>query len=82
MLPDGAWLLQHEATLQQLFGLLVLAHYRTTPLDFRLLLDAPNLRTLILRQGEAVAGVALLSAEGGFDPAMSHEIWAGRRRPF
>ncbi|MEJ2694507.1 MAG: GNAT family N-acetyltransferase [Candidatus Thiodiazotropha sp.] len=81
MLPDGAWLLRHEATLQQLFGLLVLAHYRTTPLDFRLLLDAPNLQTLLLRHGEAVAGVALLSAEGGFDPAMSHQIWAGRRRP-
>jgi tRNA(Met) cytidine acetyltransferase len=79
--PDSAWLLQHETALQQLFGLLVLAHYRTTPLDFRLLLDAPNLRTLLLRDGSTIVGVALLSAEGGFDPDLAREIWAGHRRP-
>jgi tRNA(Met) cytidine acetyltransferase len=79
--PDTAWLLDHEPLLQQLFGLLVLAHYRTTPLDFRLLLDAPNLRTLLLHYRNQVVGVALLSAEGGFDPQLAHEIWAGRRRP-
>lgn len=79
--PDTAWLLAHEPLLQQLFGLLVLAHYRTTPLDFRLLLDAPNLRTLLLRHRDQVVGVALLSTEGGFDPQLAHEIWAGRRRP-
>lgn len=79
--PDGAWLLEHEAALQQLFGLLVLAHYRTTPLDFRLLLDAPNLDTLLLRHGSEVIGVALLSTEGGFKPEISRAIWGGRRRP-
>jgi tRNA(Met) cytidine acetyltransferase len=79
--PDTAWLLAHEPLLQQLFGLLVLAHYRTTPLDFRLLLDAPNLSTLLLRHRDQVVGVALLSTEGGFDPQLAHEIWAGRRRP-
>jgi tRNA(Met) cytidine acetyltransferase len=79
--PDAAWLLAHESILQQLFGLLVLAHYRTSPLDFRLLLDAPNLSTLLLRHRERVVGVALLSSEGGFNPDLSHEIWAGRRRP-
>jgi tRNA(Met) cytidine acetyltransferase len=79
--PDTAWLLAHEPLLQQLFGLLVLAHYRTTPLDFRLLLDAPNLSTLLLRHRDQVVGVALLSSEGGFDPQLAHEIWAGRRRP-
>jgi tRNA(Met) cytidine acetyltransferase len=79
--PDSAWLLQHESVLQQLFGLLVLAHYRTTPLDFRLLLDAPNLRTLLLCHDRQVVGVALLSAEGGFDPPLAQEIWSGQRRP-
>ncbi len=81
ILPDGAWLLEHETALKQLFGLLVLAHYRTTPLDFRLLLDAPNLSTLLLRHGSEIAGVALLSAEGGFDAETSQQIWAGHRRP-
>ncbi len=79
--PDAAWLLQHEEALQQIFGLLVQAHYRTTPVDFRLLLDAPNLHCLLLRHGDAVAGVALLSREGEFEPELSREIWAGRRRP-
>lgn len=80
-LPDSGWLANHETTLQQLFGLLVLAHYRTTPLDLRLLLDAPKLQTLLLRQGDAVVGAALLSDEGGFDDELCREIWAGRRRP-
>ncbi len=81
LLPGREDLLADEGMLRQLFGLLVLAHYRTTPLDLRLLLDAPNLQTLLLRHGDAVVGAALLSREGGFDPALAREIWAGRRRP-
>ena len=79
--PDSHWLLQHESALRQLFGLLVLAHYRTSPRDLRLLLDAPNLQTLLLRQGENIAGAALVSIEGGFDKQLSQAIWAGQRRP-
>jgi tRNA(Met) cytidine acetyltransferase len=79
--PEPAWLMQNEAALQQLFGLLVQAHYRTTPIDFRLLLDAPNLQCLLLRHHSAVVGVALLCREGEFNPGMAREIWAGRRRP-
>jgi tRNA(Met) cytidine acetyltransferase len=81
LIPDSDWLLQHEKVLQQLFGLLVLAHYRTSPRDLRLLLDAPNLQILLLRQGEEIAGAALVSMEGGFDSELSREIWAGNRRP-
>jgi len=76
-----AQLLAHEEELQQLFGLLVLAHYRTTPLDLQHLLDGPNLRILLLRQGDAVVGVALLALEGGFDETLAAQIWAGYRRP-
>lgn len=76
-----ARLLQNEEELQQLFGLLVLAHYRTTPLDLRHLLDGPNLQILLLRQGSALAGVALLAAEGNFEKALAAQIWAGYRRP-
>ena len=79
--PDSRWLLHHESTLRQLFGLLVLAHYRTTPKDLRLLLDAPNLQTLLLRHGENIAGAALVSIEGGFDSQLAQAIWAGERRP-
>ncbi|MEJ2591741.1 MAG: GNAT family N-acetyltransferase, partial [Candidatus Thiodiazotropha sp.] len=80
-LPERRQLPHDESVLSQIFGLLVLAHYRTTPLDFRLLLDAPNLQPMLLRHRDAVAGVALLAAEGGFDKDLSEEIWAGRRRP-
>jgi tRNA(Met) cytidine acetyltransferase len=81
LMPDANWLLQHEPLLQQLFGLLVLAHYRTTPLDLRLLLDAPNLKTLLLCHRGSVVGAALLSVEGEFDTHLAQDIWAGRRRP-
>jgi tRNA(Met) cytidine acetyltransferase len=80
-IPERQRLLKNEADLGQIFGLLVLAHYRTTPLDFRLLLDAPNLRLILLRHRGAVAGVALLAAEGDFDASMCEQIWSGRRRP-
>lgn len=80
-MPDRRLLPDNEGDLSQIFGLLVLAHYRTTPLDFRLLLDAPNLRLILLRHRGAVAAVALLAVEGGFDASLCEEIWAGRRRP-
>ncbi len=80
-IPEPESLSKNEDDLKQIFGLLVLAHYRTTPLDLRLLLDGPNLTTVLLRDGDAVAGVALLATEGGFDKALADQIWAGHRRP-
>ncbi|MCU7920726.1 MAG: GNAT family N-acetyltransferase [Candidatus Thiodiazotropha sp. (ex Epidulcina cf. delphinae)] len=79
--PSQQQLLEQERDLNQLFGLLVLAHYRTTPLDLRHLLDGPNLRIALLRYGEAVVAVALLAEEGAFSPHTAERIWAGRRRP-
>lgn len=74
-------LLADEAALQQLFGLLVLAHYRTSPLDLRHLLDGPNVSVWLMRwQGQVVAA-ALTVREGGFDSALAAEIYQGRRRP-
>lgn len=70
-----------EATLAALFGLLVIAHYRTTPTDLQRLLDAPNIEVLALRHGPHVVGAALVSTEGGFAAPLAAEIRAGRRRP-
>ncbi|MCU7890772.1 MAG: GNAT family N-acetyltransferase [Candidatus Thiodiazotropha sp. (ex Ustalcina ferruginea)] len=79
--PSQQQLLEQESDLNQLFGLLVLSHYRTTPLDLRHLLDGPNLQIALLRYGEAIVAVALLAAEGEFSAQMAEQIWAGRRRP-
>jgi len=70
-----------ETTLRQLFGLLVLAHYRTSPLDLRHLLDGPNVSVWLMRwQGQVVA-TALTVREGGFDAALAQAIYRGERRP-
>ncbi|MEN8166843.1 MAG: GNAT family N-acetyltransferase [Pseudomonadota bacterium] len=76
---DG--LAENEQDLTDLFGLLVLAHYRTTPFDLRQLLDGPNLTLFALRYRGRIVATALLAVEGGFDPATAHAIWAGYRRP-
>jgi len=74
-------LVRDEATLSELFGLLVLAHYQTRPLDLRHLLDGPNIQAHILGYGSMVAATALVAIEGGFAPDLAREVFDGRRRP-
>jgi tRNA(Met) cytidine acetyltransferase len=78
---DRDRLVDDEATLGELFGLLVLAHYRTRPYDLRHLLDGPNLSVHLARHRGHVVGCALVAAEGGFDAATARAIWKGRTRP-
>lgn len=74
-------LLNDEALLNQLFGLLVVAHYRTRPNDLRNLLDGPGLSVYVMQLEDDVVATALVATEGGFDAALVDEITAGRRRP-
>ncbi len=74
-------LFDDEASLRELFGLLVLAHYKTRPFDLRQLLDGPNLSVYLARVDGHVAAAALVAREGGFDAGAAREIAAGRRRP-
>ena len=78
---SAAELLQNESLLRQLFGLLILAHYQTSPTDLRLLLDSPDLDIWIWRDEQRLYGVALLVQEGPIDAVLAEQIWAGRRRP-
>ncbi len=78
---ERAALARDEATLSQLFGLLVLAHYRTRPLDLRHLLDGPNLTVHVARSQGHVVATALVAREGGFDGETARGVWAGRIRP-
>ncbi|MCK7582968.1 MAG: GNAT family N-acetyltransferase [Chromatiales bacterium] len=85
--PHAQWLdrdalLRDDSTLRELFGLLVLAHYQTRPLDLRMLLDGPNVRLLVLRQAGHPVGTLLVAEEGGMrDPELRAAIFRGRRRP-
>ena len=74
-------LLEQPQLMSQLVGLLTTAHYRTTPDDIRLLLDAPNMALLLARRGEVLAGAILIAREGGLDAALIEAIRQGRRRP-
>ncbi|MCO6441097.1 MAG: tRNA(Met) cytidine acetyltransferase, partial [Nitrococcus mobilis] len=78
---DRDVLVDDEPTLSELFGLLVLAHYRTTPGDLRQLLDAPGLSVWVLRHRRHVAAAALVIDEGGFPATLARAIWLGLRRP-
>ena len=78
---DRAALSRDEPALRELFGLLVTAHYRTTPSDAWRLLDAPNLSVHSLSDERGLAAVALISEEGALTPALAAEVYEGRARP-
>ncbi|MCB9594724.1 MAG: tRNA(Met) cytidine acetyltransferase [Sandaracinaceae bacterium] len=69
-----------EGLLRAIFGLLVHAHYRTTPSDLARLLDAPNLRVHALRDAGAVVGATLLALEGSLDAQTIADVHQGRVR--
>jgi tRNA(Met) cytidine acetyltransferase len=78
---DRDLLLQQPQLLEQLFGLLVLAHYRTTPGDLRILLDSPNLSVWVACGQQQLVGALLVVEEGGLPADLTQAIHEGRRRP-
>lgn len=76
----GAQLVKDERMLRELFGLLVLAHYRTRPNDLRQLLDSQVLTIFVMRKAEAVIGTALVIEEGGLEPELVQAVYQGHRR--
>jgi len=70
-----------ERLLSPLFGLLVLAHYQTGPLDLRHLLDGPNIQVHCLDHGGQIAATALVATEGSLAADLIPAIYEGRRRP-
>jgi len=69
-----------EPLLQQVFSLLVGAHYQTKPSDFRQLLDAPLLSILVAKSHGKVIATALVLREGELDKKITEQIWQGTRR--
>ena len=70
-----------DPLLQQLFGLLTLAHYQTRPSDLRHLLDAPGLSLVVAFRATIPVAAALLIQEGSLPTELGQAIWRGRRRP-
>ncbi|WP_407436133.1 tRNA(Met) cytidine acetyltransferase TmcA [Lelliottia sp.] len=64
-----------------IYKLLCSAHYRTSPLDLRRMMDAPGQHFAIARAAEKPIGALWLVEEGGLSPALSQAVWAGYRRP-
>lgn len=77
---DRGALAADERLLRDLFGLLVHAHYRTTPGDLHRLLDAPNLRIHALLLGDRVVAATWIALEGGLTAAMCDDLYWGRQR--
>lgn len=74
---DRDELADDEALLRELFGLLVLAHYRTEPDDLARLLDAPNVSIRALTLGSHPVSVALLAEEGGLEDDWRDRLYHG-----
>lgn len=70
-----------ESRLRQVFGLLVNAHYQTSPSDLRGMLDNPDASVLLAIQNKQVVGAVLLHREGQMDQALLTPIMNGKRRP-
>ncbi|MFO7603623.1 MAG: GNAT family N-acetyltransferase [Gammaproteobacteria bacterium] len=77
----SADLANDEALLQQIYGLLVNAHYRTTPKDLRYLLDSDAACIDVLWQGQQLLAAAWVIYEGDFEPMLADAVYLGTRRP-
>lgn len=80
-LEQGDWQTQPQH-LVALYQLLASAHYRTSPLDLRRLMDAPGMHFRVALTGDQqVCGALWLVDEGGITHDLAHSVWAGWRRP-
>lgn len=69
-----------EQELSQAFGLLVDAHYRTTPADLRQWLDDPGAQSWRAVYRGQTMGVLWGTVEGGIEAGLAEQVAQGRRR--
>lgn len=65
----------------KVYQLLSGAHYRTSPLDLRRMMDAPGQHFIQAAGENEIAGALWLVDEGGLSQELSQAVWAGFRRP-
>lgn len=77
---SGQELAKNTPLLKQVYGLLMLAHYQTTPTDLRILLDHPHHSIYLCQAGDQLLGVAWVAKEGGLEKQLCQQIALGKRR--
>lgn len=69
-----------ENELREMFGLMVLAHYRTRPSDLQMLLDHEDVSVAVLRYQDHVIASAWLVDEPAIEDELARHIFDGQRR--
>jgi len=70
----------NEALLQQVFAVLVTAHYQTSPSDVQLLLNNNAISLFVLKHENNILGVAMLMREGHADAKLIELVRENKRR--
>lgn len=73
-------LMNNESDLQSLFGLLIHAHYKTSPNDLRMIIDSPYISIYCAFLQNKIVAAALVSTEGDILEDVAVEIMNGHRR--
>ncbi|MEG0232204.1 MAG: GNAT family N-acetyltransferase [Hafnia sp.] len=68
-------------TMCDFYTLLTSAHYKTTPLDLRRLMDGVGNHLYGSFAGDVIAAALWMVDEGGLDEPLAKAVWAGERRP-
>lgn len=74
-------LLENTSLLQSVFGLLINAHYQTTPNDFFQLLDDDAMELYVVLTQSSMIGCILTNNEGKLSDNIIADIQQGKRRP-
>lgn len=77
---DRDRLVAQPTLLRAFFGLLVQAHYRTTPRDLQQLLEAPNVYLHGLYSGDTLVGATWVAEEGGWSAELCQDVVSGKQR--
>lgn len=77
---DRTTLASDSQAVEDVFSILALAHYRTTPDDLRYMLDAPDLEIWVAKRNKSIYAALMINQEGGLPEKSHQDIWLGSRR--
>ena len=77
---DKQQLANDERLLRQVYGLMVLAHYRTRPSDLQMLLDRDDISVMVMQAGGRVIASVWLVNEQLLADDLAQQVFDGKRR--